>query len=547
VTNITRNTKQFADAEAIVKDPTVRLQKAEDWRQTVPSGGLSMKFLQKLILILFVLACIDRFGGTLEAASWYVDNAAVGANNGTSWTNAWNSFSKAIWGTGGVKAGDTLYISGGSSSKTYYASSNYLLNVGASGASDTNRITIKVGPDAGHNGTAILDGNGYAGIISCMQDYVTIDGEVNGERHLRVQNNLHDGYGYAVEMSNSSYSNMRYVEIVKADIGIGAVWGYGGRFSNLYLHDIRGDAAIRFNGRNHFNPSYDQTFVESSEIQLNSPLDKSGPGPDGIQGCFGLTVDGNYIHAEVGAQAPNTNHMDFVQMQAYYITIKNNHFRNIVDSALDLDYGDSAPIGHIRIFNNVIDMGYYAGVPSGLRIYSPGGSRPTQWIDIHFNSNTIVDQAHSEVHQYVIRIDDNGSNPSVSNVEIRNNIFFDSGPNIAIIPASSNYTAADWNFDYNLLNAGSEGGVAVSIDGSSYSQAHPRTGVPAFVSYSKLSAANDYNLLGSDTAARDLGASIDSFYASDKNGVARPQNGAWDIGAYEAVAAKAPMNLRITQ
>src|SRR6266699_24767 len=88
-------------------------------------------------------------------ASWYVDNAASGANNGTSWASAWTSFSSIVWGSSGVKAGDTLYISGGSSSQTYTSG----LSVGASGTS-ASRITIAVGQDAGHNGTVILSGVG---------------------------------------------------------------------------------------------------------------------------------------------------------------------------------------------------------------------------------------------------------------------------------------------------------------------------------------------------------------------------------------------------
>ena len=50
-------------------------------------------------------------GSGATAADWYVDNGANGANNGTSWTHAWESFSSTNWSV--VSPGDTLYISGG--------------------------------------------------------------------------------------------------------------------------------------------------------------------------------------------------------------------------------------------------------------------------------------------------------------------------------------------------------------------------------------------------------------------------------------------------
>jgi hypothetical protein len=84
------------------------------------------------------------------AAIYYVDNAANGANNGTSWTNAWESFDDISWGS--IGSGDTIYISGGSTSKTYTDSLDL--------PSGKDNVTITKGVDAGHNGEVILDGGG---------------------------------------------------------------------------------------------------------------------------------------------------------------------------------------------------------------------------------------------------------------------------------------------------------------------------------------------------------------------------------------------------
>jgi len=78
----------------------------------------------------------------------YVDNAASGSNNGSSWANAYESFAAIDWGS--ISADDIIYISGGTVSKTYNESLVIPL-----GQDD---VTITKGVNSGHNGEVILDG-----------------------------------------------------------------------------------------------------------------------------------------------------------------------------------------------------------------------------------------------------------------------------------------------------------------------------------------------------------------------------------------------------
>jgi hypothetical protein len=109
--------------------------------------------------------------GLAQAADHYVDQNASGANDGSSWINAWESIIAISWGS--VAPGDTVYISGGSSSKT----SNETLDVAASGSAG-NPITITGGADPGHDGTVILDGQMSLtyGVLIENTDYVTVRG-----------------------------------------------------------------------------------------------------------------------------------------------------------------------------------------------------------------------------------------------------------------------------------------------------------------------------------------------------------------------------------
>lgn len=69
----------------------------------------------------------DMISHTDSGTVWYVrpSGGSYGTEDGTSYANAWDGFTNITWGTGGVEAGDTLYVCGAHSET---------LSVGASGA-----------------------------------------------------------------------------------------------------------------------------------------------------------------------------------------------------------------------------------------------------------------------------------------------------------------------------------------------------------------------------------------------------------------------------
>ena len=148
-------------------------------------------------------------------ANWYIDVDASGGNDGTSWGDAWEEFDQLAWA--GISAGDTIYISDG----TYTTSMPTLTKSG----SDGSPITIRAAQDAGHIGVMVWDGgdgtddainlNGYG--------YITVDGEYDGNRYFRFQNNeltSDSPFIYSVQTRGNGNIIITYCEFIDSGSGI---------------------------------------------------------------------------------------------------------------------------------------------------------------------------------------------------------------------------------------------------------------------------------------------------------------------------------------
>ena len=128
---------------------------------------IRLNYFLRVYTILFILALVSI---PIYGTNHYVDKNASGSNNGSSWSNAWESFSAISWSS--VSPGDVIYISGGNDSTVYTET----LNIGKSGTSGNN-ILITKGNESGHNGKVMI--NGQNSLSSCINfgssQYVTID------------------------------------------------------------------------------------------------------------------------------------------------------------------------------------------------------------------------------------------------------------------------------------------------------------------------------------------------------------------------------------
>lgn len=466
--------------------------------------------MKKLLLII----CFFLIPALCYPANWYVDNAATGTSAGTSWTNAWASFAAITWAS--LSDGDTLYVSGGSASKTY----NETMIIGKGGTAA--KITVRNGVDAGHTGTVIIDGQltREYGIV-CEKSNVTIRG-------FKIVNT--NSHGILIGWAAVNNVDVLYNEVTGCVSFISAgIYTYSGNcdavtIDHNNLHNNGGDGLAMCQG--------DSAACTNAVVTNNTITDNN---VDGVKGKFGGVFSNNIIAGHTSV----TNHGDGIQYQGVnvgdQIIMSGNYISDNTQDIALTDYSDPAgsrPWGKVYIENNIFTQSesngtYYNGVV--------GGPLYNNQDELYILNNTILHKNDGSGGIRLWKTDPYRLNK----VYIKNNIFYDSYNFVAL----DIYTTAlemDYSLFYKIAKSydfaiGFKTLETFKADNPTLEQ-HSISGDPLFKS------STDYTLQSTSPAIA-AGVNLSAIFTTDYSGAPRPPGSAWTIGAYEYISEWAQADL----
>lgn len=412
---------------------------------------------------------------------WYVDNAlGTGSNNGTSWANAWRTIGTISWGS--IAAGDTVYLSGGTTTQSYTGSgSTTILTVGASGSAG-NPITIRGGVDAGHNGSAIIDGQ--SGGRDCL--------DIISRTNVTIQNLTLQNPGGGFDCIWCTGCGNIIIQNNTIHVG--------GTSSNTHSVgvDVRSTTAAVTVRANYVDTAVN--FLDQTDCIY-------------AQNCVdGLLIDGNDIHQ---LNWNSNGHNDGIQLGFNNnSTISNNYIEVPIGGAnvhgMLLSDPNTTGSKTYTVFNNVINA--TSGAITCILLQNT-----TQTGKFLIYNNTIYNAGSVAW----------GISLASLNVlsEIKNNIIWVIGAsgvginNAGWTPTSSN------QIDYNDIFT-SGGAASFSGTTTGWNTAHGISADPLFISN-----GTDFHLQ-STSLCKNAGVT-EAVVTTDKDGIARPQGSVYDIGAYE--------------
>ena len=438
----------------------------------------------------FIIICFFSFNTSIIGKNYYVDKYAPGSNDGTSWKNAWNSFSAIEWTK--LKAGDVLFISGGRESIVY----NETLTIKVSG-NEKKLFTIRNGLEHEHNGKVIID----------VPD---VGIKIIKKRYIRISNIEFENVTSGVYIRGASTGDVNVIYL-----------------DSLKVQNFKKQGAISINGYSSsgFDATVDSVFIRYCTL-TTSYSTKDQTDVIYAQYCNNLFILNNTITVKSRIKGSHTDGIQFVH-NIKNITIANNFINNLTNS--DVNNKSNGIMGA-----DLIGMGlFYNNI-----VYAPNFKESGNNVFM-YNNATTSDEAGSWYIYNNIFI--GGGTIKLFSIEdkdarIKNNIFYS-------IPAGTGQIffkvpLDDWSrLDYNLYgqNNGIKGDKIFNFEGSKSMSQMQNLGAelhgidrqnPLFKTpFSNLHLQNG-------SPALNNGINLGIPFNRDKNGVERPPNGNWDIGCY---------------
>ncbi len=473
-----------------------------------------LQLINIFILILFVTS-------NTYSAKYYVDKNASGQNNGTSWTNAWQSFSAINWSV--IQAGDIIFISGGADSIIYHER----LVIGASGTQG-NFVTVRNSYESGHNGKVIIEDPNINSFDGCIyisaKDWVYVKG-------IETKAGIRSCY---------LYTRCDYVVI---DSCI---------FRNWYPNEYTG--GVKIEGNDNFPDNLNCTNIEIKNCIVSSThlWDASSTDCIYIQGALDTKIHHNFIHQR--NRSLINHHVDCIQMyRTAGVKIWNNIC--IVDSGVT---GHGMILGiesrandqdTMICYNNYVYVGghEYGGDPDINAVFNRWygyNYRPlSYWIH-----NTLVTKNSNEspiVMEYmgflknniIVQFGTNGQQPSwpLPTINAGNSMYFD--PPCYVDSCTNNLIWREWGDVqfYGIFNGNGHTGTPSGWSG--WVNAYGGTGVSSNPSF-KYPLGNHYGFtLNSNSPANNAGGNLRAFIESKglpwADILGNTRDNSPNIGAYE--------------
>lgn len=453
--------------------------------------------------------CSQDCGACPAGNLWYVDNAVATSGNGQSWGTAWKNFNNIQWSS--IQPGDTIYISGGTTSKVYSGT----LTPGKSGTVG-NYITIARGIDAAHNGRVIIDGNNGAvdsGVyINDGQDYLYI----KGLDIRRTQRGVYISCDGGV-VNNIVIDSMTIYEFYD-HAGVFASGQCGGSPLNVINIVVK-------------NSNITSTFVDTPGQTDNIYIAQA----------TNITIENNTLEQRNKHVEGSTDNLQFYNVEGNLIVRNNYMLQHGTHGDQCMILGIKGASTVLYVYNNVA---LHLGDGNLFMVRSYDSTNPMSYI--YENTFVAVPQGYYYMHTVVMEkrgtlknniiawicdacngggnMNANGPAAQMYVADVLNNVYYSEYQGTAVPTTFGAYNGGVWHGTGGQII--SETSVPwndwLSMGGNGWNAN------PNFVNL------NNRNFkVQSGSVAIDNGLALGALYNKDFLGVSRPQGAGWDIGAYE--------------